>query len=196
METKTLIYKDEKRLKEIYEMAGNAEKALNAFIEKAETVFKTEFSHDDRISLKDNGAEFMRNWIKQKYPFPEADDDFNQKALGIDIAPLVKLPRTWQAYNFKLNEMGLFELDGEPEQAKRYFYYADTPKKTKALAMAKKLSKLINEASELGFLENRLLYQAREMGDILTTEQVKVKDRANTHHTRIVPNVQRIARMD
>src|SRR5690554_5674075 len=62
--------------------------SLNKFIQLSETTLKATFTDKEKINLKDNGLTFIDEWIKPKFKFPEADYEFNLKALGLNIEPL------------------------------------------------------------------------------------------------------------
>ena len=195
---KVILTTNEHAIQEVHARANTAKKLLNQFIQKAEAEAKVKFSNEDKIQLKDNGSDFLTEYFKSKFPIPGATDEFNLQALNVDLNGLLKHNRKdlWQAYNFKLTKNG-FELEGEPEQLKDCYTYVETEKQAEALKLAEDLSKLLNKASDLGYLSNKYLPKVKDLGDLLWTENAKEEGENGVinYKTVVTPNKGRISRL-
>ena len=192
---KTLLTKNERAIADILKQAETGSQKLNNFIQRAEKVCKVNFTDQQRELLRTEGAKFLMEWIRPQYKFPEADDKFNQKALGIDVNGLIaehaKESKYWISYNYKKDKTGNYVLDGEPTQTQRFYRYIESEKQNKAFKMASQLSDLLNEASELGFIKNHEMQKLTLFGDILNVTQSSV-----TAKPRVIPNKERISRIN
>ena len=195
---RVILTTNEHAIQEVKARAKKATDMLNQFIEKAETEAKVKFSNEEKIQLKENGAEFLNNHFKAKYPFPQLSDKYNLEALEVDLDGLLKHNKKvlWQDYKLELNKNGAFELDGEPEQLQSCYTYVETEKQAEALKLAEDISELLNKAADLGYLNNRSLPNVRDLGDLLWAENVKeVVDGREVYKSTVIPNKGRISRL-
>ncbi|WP_417237376.1 hypothetical protein [Bizionia paragorgiae] len=192
---KTLLTKNEQAIADILKQAETGKEKLNKFIQRAEKVCKNNFTDQEKELLRTQGGKFLIEWARAKYKFPEADDKFNQQAIGIDVNGLIaehaKESKYWLSYNYKKDESGGYILNGKPEQAKRYYKYIESEKQAKAYKIANQLSDLLNESSELGFVGNHDLTKLTLFGDILNITQS-----STTAKPKVIPNKDRIARIN
>lgn len=171
---KIILTKNEREIEKIYKIAEEGAKKLNSFIERSESVCKTNFTDEEHEKIRVEGDKFLKEWVKQKYPFKDADDNFNEKAIGIDAKGLVeeyfRVSPYWRNFVYEKDENGQYKLKGEPVQVQNCIKYAETKEQQKALELAESLCVLINEATSLGLIEKRYLRRIAESGFILKVE--------------------------
>ncbi|WP_081212072.1 hypothetical protein [Salegentibacter sediminis] len=130
------------------------EEILNSFISRVETEVKTPFTPEEKVQMKDNAEVFLKEWIKDFYQFPNASDEFNNDALGVDMKSISLEFRTkskeWKKYPYKL-EQGQFKLDTVAIQEK-HTTYTSNPFQSTALEIAQELIKLVERAQAEGIL--------------------------------------------
>jgi len=145
-----------------------------------------------KLKLKENGSEFLTEFFKSKFLIPGATDEFNLKALNVDLPELLTHNKKgqWSPYNLKLNKQGLFELDGDPEQLQNCHTYVESEKQAEALKLAEDISELLNKACDMGYLKGESIYLVKDMGDLLWSESI-----IGTTKSKVVPNKGRISRL-
>ncbi len=189
-EDKILLKVDDRKIKEIEKSAVNSVTSLNNLIKECEKVCKTTFTKAERNGIRDKGMDFIKEYLKPKFQFPNGDEDVNLKILGIDLQPLETYMKRnfhyWRDYPIEQNEKGVFELVAEPEQIKNCYTYTENERQLRGYNLAVSISDLINTAIEEKFIPENLAYKMILFGDILT---------ANSHQTRAIPNPDRISRI-
>jgi hypothetical protein len=133
------------------------------------------FNNEQKEQLKVNGIEFIKETLKKKYPFKEADEKFNLDAMGMG-----EIENSYHSYNvnsgkwlyfdFKLNDKGFFEVtEDDFEKASEMFsYYTENEKQNKSLRIAEGLVSLFDEAEELEILNQYGRQQISNVCDLLT----------------------------
>ncbi|ALJ04367.1 hypothetical protein APS56_04085 [Pseudalgibacter alginicilyticus] len=122
---------------------------LNDFVKFTETILKTSFTDNEKSNLKDEGIIFVKQWIKPKFKFPDADEVFNLQALGIDLKTIEtywkKNNRSWIGLSPELDKgkFAIKDLDKLPE-VRRHYYYASNDKQIDAFNEAKEVCKHLN----------------------------------------------------
>lgn len=138
-------------------IARNANK-LNIFIEMAERELRTSFTTAEKINIREEGIEFINRIVKSRYHFPDASQEFNEKALGLNLKPLRAYYTSnhllWERYYQEINKDGLFaptDIENLPEVT-RHTKYVENLKQEMALKQAKQLSRVLNKMQENGFI--------------------------------------------
>lgn len=137
-----------------------AESDLNRLVNETERALNKLLSDEEKELVKNQGVKYVKEQIKTRYPFPNATEDFNLTALGIDLEKIDKYKAmNWAPYQFELDADGLYVANEYQESFKSVYYYADTPKKVKLLKLAKKIVKLSEEAALLNAFNGALSAQ-------------------------------------
>lgn len=164
MQEQELIFVDYEKIKRINNLKLKCEKEVNEFYRLA---LKT-LGH---ISLTDPNAfvrsplEYFDQELKSRYKFPDADAEFNNKALGINPNPVIErftqiIPREiepfgksvgWEDFNFTFQN-GEFRATEDQPLINECYYYADTPERRKLIKLARKTIDTFNELSKAGFI--------------------------------------------
>ncbi|RTY64802.1 MULTISPECIES: hypothetical protein [unclassified Flavobacterium] len=172
---KVFLYKNEEGINATIKQMEEGKEALNLFILSTERIMRTKFNNEQKEQLKVNGIGFIKETLKKKYPFKEADEKFNLDAMGMG-----EIENSYQSYNvnsgkwlynnFKLNDKGFYEVpEEEIEKANEMFsYYTENEKQNKSLLIAEGLVSLFNEAEEFGFLNEYGRKQISNVWDLLT----------------------------
>jgi hypothetical protein len=74
---------------------------LNKLVIESEKVLKRTLKDQEKQKLKKDGADFVFFEIKDKFQFPNADDSFNFKSLGINIEPFKEATNLYKGHNFE-----------------------------------------------------------------------------------------------
>lgn len=133
--------------------------ALKSFIQLVEGTIKMQLTNEEKTQLRDKGTDFIKESLKEKFPFREASEDFNLEALGMRDLEISKNyyklnSQKWQPYNFQLNEDGIFQItESDREKVNETFsYYTTNEKQNESLKIAESLVKLFDEAEQLGLV--------------------------------------------
>ena len=172
---KVFLYKNEEGINATIKQMEEGKEALNLFILSTERIMRTKFNNEQKEQLKVNGIGFIKETLKKKYPFKEADEKFNLNAMGMgEIENSYHSYNVnsgkWLSNNFKLNDKGFYEVpEEEIEKANEMFaYYTENEKQNKSLLIAEGLVSLFNEAEEFGFLNEYGRKQISNVWDLLT----------------------------
>ena len=172
---KVFLYKNEEGINATIKQMEEGKEALNLFILSTERIMRTKFNNEQKEQLKVNGIGFIKETLKKKYPFKEADEKFNLNAMGMgEIENSYHSYNVnsgkWLSNNFKLNDKGFYEVpEEEIEKANEMFaYYTENEKQNKSLLIAEGLVSLFDEAEELGFLNEYGRKQISGVFDLLT----------------------------
>jgi hypothetical protein len=156
---KVLLYKNEEGIKATIKQMEDGKEVLNLFILSTERVMKTKFDDDQKIQLKDNAIEFIKETLKNKFPFKEADEKFNLDAMGMnEIENSYHSYKVnsgkWRSFNYFLNEKGLFELEEKENEktSETFSYYTENQKQNDVFEVANDLVKLFDKAENLGMI--------------------------------------------
>ncbi|MEG9326550.1 hypothetical protein V6B16_01255 [Salinimicrobium catena] len=151
---KQIIYTDHANIKKDNVQGKVQEKVLNDFITRAEEECKTTFTDEEKVELKNNAEGFLRAYLKKFYQFPNASDEFNIQALGVDLNSLTNQfkgkAKNWNKYPYQIKE-GLFTLDTEAIE-KRYTKYTSNEFQSDAVELANDLIKLVEKGIEKGII--------------------------------------------
>ncbi len=155
---RTLLKQDLKAIEQVKEAIHRNANKLNIFIEMAERELRITFTNAQKQKISDEGIGFINDFVKSKYKFPDADQDFNEKALGLSLKALREYYRSnhlhWERYPQVINKNGAFvpvEVDNLPEVT-RHTKYVENQKQETALKQAQQLSKVLNKMQENGFV--------------------------------------------
>ncbi len=172
---KVFLYKNEEGINATIKQMEEGKEALNLFILSTERIMRTKFNNEQKEQLKVNGIGFIKETLKKKYPFKEADEKFNLNAMGMgEIENSYHSYNVnsgkWLSNNFKLNDKGFYEVPKvEIEKVNEMFsYYTENEKQNKSLLIAEGLVSLFDEAEELGFLNQYGRQQISGVFDLLT----------------------------
>jgi len=106
--------------------------------------------------------QFVKDWIKPKFKFPDADDDFNMQALGIDIAPITNYwnanAKQWNGLSVELDK-GKFVIPDEvvSDAVAKHYHYAINERQEKAFKEATEICKNLNR-----MLEKKLIIDGKQ----------------------------------
>jgi hypothetical protein len=172
---KVLLYKNEEGINATIKQMEEGKEALNLFILSTERVMRTKFDDDDKIELKDNGIEFIKETLRKHIAFPLASEEFNLEAMGLqEVSDLYKSfeynSGKWLYFNYFLNEKGLFELEENEikNTIESFSAYTENEKQNQYLRIAEGLVSLFDEAEELGMLNEYGRQQISNVCDLLT----------------------------
>lgn len=153
----TLVRVDKTAINHTKEAIKNRVDLLNKFIDLSETTVKTKFTDKEKTSLKDEGINFVKQWLKPKFKFSDADEAFNLQALGIDLKEIQnywnKNRKRWIGLNVEMHngKFAINNLDDLPE-VKRHYYYAKNERQEKALKEAMEVCNALNELLDKGLI--------------------------------------------
>jgi hypothetical protein len=171
---KVFLYKNEEGINATIKQLEEGKDALNLFILSTERIMRTKFNNDEKIELKNNGIDFIKETLKQIYPFKEADEQFNLEAMGMSeiqnsYHSYNVNSSKWLNFNYFLNEKGTFELEeNEIENIIESFsFYTENQKQNECLRIAEGLVSLFDEADELGLLKELGRQQISNVFDLL-----------------------------
>ena len=172
---KVFLYKNEEAINVTIKQMEQGKEALNLFILSTERVMRTKFNDEEKIELKNNSIEFIKETLKKKYPFKEADEKFNLEAMGMsEIENSYHSYNVnsgkWLSFNYFLNENGSFELEENEinNTIETFSYYTENQKQNDCLRIAEGLVSLFDEAEELGFLNENEKKYISNVFDMLT----------------------------
>jgi len=130
------------------------ENILNNLISKTEEKLKNVFSDEEKVKLKDNAGGLLRSWIKQFYQFPNATDEFNNQAIGIDLEAIIRefydKSKLWNKYLLNIVD-GKFQYD-QKGTIKRYTTFTSNEFQNNALSLANELIELVDKGIKQGIL--------------------------------------------
>ncbi len=154
MQENELLYVDQYEIKQVKKQMAVGAKKLNEFYR---LVLKTlgQFSFDDPDEFVSSSLKLFNKELKSRYQFPSADDDFNNKALGINPEPVYSLHAnygdSWRKFTFTFENGSFVPTDDQP-LIEQCHYYADTPDRKKILKLARKVLAFHKEMSEANIL--------------------------------------------
>lgn len=130
---------------------------LNGFVEVVEKNLKAKLTDAEKHSLKDEGIDFVMQWLKPKFKFPDADEAFNLQAMGIDISPIQKYwdanRKRWRGLPVEIDKDSFTVPDVDNlTEVKRHYHYAKNKRQEKAFKEAKEICKALNELLDKGFI--------------------------------------------
>jgi hypothetical protein len=119
--------------------------------------------------LLDCDWEFVMEIFRREFPFPKASDNFNLKAIGLDLDGLrrgfIRSNRLWKKYPYNLSDDGKLFIENMEElpDIKRYIFQTLSSKQNEALACAQNLKVCLEEMEEKGLLN---IYNKSDIGNI------------------------------
>lgn len=174
---KVFLYKNEEGINATIKQMEEGKEALNLFILSTERILRMKFNNEQKEQLKINGIEFIKEILKKKYPFKEAEEKFNLEAMGMteienSYHSYNVNSRKWLSFNYLLNEEGFFELEeNEVKNTNELFsFYTENEKQNESLRIAEGLVSLFDEAEELGILNQYGRQQITSICDLLTVK--------------------------
>lgn len=134
---------------------------INEALKAVDEFFDEKPTEEQRMEILEKGEDYVMEKLKAKFPFPNATDQFNFEAMGIDPSNVRKalrqVPTKYKFLNYgKLNGVWVEITDEGHEAIKsRYKIEANTDRQKEALEFAQELSALFNKyrwiPSKLGF---------------------------------------------
>lgn len=134
---------------------------INKAFEAVDEFLGEKPTEKQRKEILEKGYDFILDKIRAKFPFPNATDEFNYEAMGVDPTPLKDvlygIPNRHKSLEYAdLNGIWV-EITSEGHKAikSKYEIVANTDKQREALEFAQELSELLNKyrwiPSKLGF---------------------------------------------
>lgn len=173
-----VLFADEKAITNEKKVIETGFDLLNQAIREAESLLNAKLSGKQKMEIVENGRTFVQNELRKKYQFPNADDDFNLQALGVNPERLYSFLKSnsvkWKslAFEIKGNEIVLSEKQPLIE---RHTYYLETERQKEAMELAQKLADVLNELDEKAFISGNYS-NIRQVIDII--------DDANQHNAK------------
>lgn len=150
------LWKDEKSIKQEKSNMVSANLNLNKFINEARSILG-ELSKEQMIKLKDEKYNYLEKEVKKLFQFPNATDEFNLSALGIDIRPFKKYNViSWKAYEYDIID-GEFILKEDQPILDKYHAYADNTQKKEMLRIANTIVEAFRDAEKIGMIRKEYL---------------------------------------
>lgn len=160
---KQIISIDNNRIQKSKIQGEKYQTLLNDFIAKVETECKNSFTDEEKIELKNNAPNFLLNWAKQFFQFPNATEEFNLQALGLDLGTLISEfianSKHWKHYPYIL------------EGDKFIYDYKTIEEESKSFTTNEFQNDCVNMANELIDLVERGI----EKGIISTESHISIK---------------------
>lgn len=162
---KELFFKNESQ---ISTAKRNLQKAVNSVNQFKQMVFDTlgELDNNQMNELPTNGINIIWSEVRSRYKFPDADDDFNLKALGYDVRPAIdfykKHKDTWLNFGWLHDKANLiykdkaYHLAEDQSAINKHFYYIDKPEKKEFLNKVKEYQNLLHFFNDLRVDKNGL----------------------------------------
>lgn len=149
-----LMYVNEFELKQVKQRISAGEKALNEFLSFAVSVVG-EMPEEKIKEFPTRAVAVIQDFLKGKYPFPNADDKFNLEALGINPDPVYAMfmdaaPK-WQPFKFVYRD-GEFRANSKQAQLENCYIYADTPERKKFFELVNKTMEIFTEMKDAKLL--------------------------------------------
>lgn len=153
----TLIRVDKVSIELTKKGLQNRADLISKFVELCEKTLKTSFTDKEKINLKDNGLSFVNDWIKPKFKFPDADENFNLKALGMDLTPITNYwnanAKQWNGLSVELDKGKFFIPNMDKlENVTKHYHYAENERQEKAFKEATEICKNLNRMMEKKFI--------------------------------------------
>ncbi|HUH26657.1 hypothetical protein [Gelidibacter sp.] len=153
------LFKDDVAMTKEETKVINGAKKLNDFINQIESTLSLTLTNREKEAIQANGLKPIYDDLKTKFPFPNASNEFNLQALGIDLKPLERLyirsSAMWCDYNYQLNKEGVFEATKEAlkNAIDRHIYYTTNDNQNLALKLAKELELMFSNVETAGHLK-------------------------------------------
>ncbi|WP_339660010.1 hypothetical protein [Croceibacter atlanticus] len=131
---------------------------LNNLITEVSLVLSRELKKTEKIDISSEGIDFVYKELESKFPFKDAEEDFNYKALGIDVSRVKDAESKYlpfrNKYIFALDN-GTFCIDEfiNSKIYDKFNVYTENHKQNEALNICKKLEENFAEATELGIID-------------------------------------------
>lgn len=152
MKKAELIYEDQISLNATKRRIEKGIENLNTFFRMAVSEIG-EFTPDQIKDIPSNGIEMITAELKTRFQFPQASDEFNLQALGIDAKKLFEYYKrhqsTWNGYEIEFKDGQFIASEIQP-LLEQFRFYADTPARKKLITLSKRLAKVLNELKETG----------------------------------------------
>lgn len=155
MSKKEVLFRDERESLRESQVIKKALELVSQAIEISEDILKEKLTGVQKLEVIKDGRNFVQNELRKKYQFPNADDDFNLQAMGVNPEPLYRFLKTnaikWQGVHFEADKDEIKLSEVQP-LIERHTYYLETERQKEALEIAQKLADVLNEANEKGFV--------------------------------------------
>ena len=134
---------------------------INEAFQAVDDFFGEKPTEKQRKEILEKGEEYVMERLRAKFPFPNATEQFNFEAMGIDPSNVRKairlIPSKYKFLNYGKLKGVWVEITEEGHEAikSKYAITANTDKQKEALKFAEELSELFNKyrwiPSKLGF---------------------------------------------
>lgn len=186
---KQFLYRDDQRIESSISDYQRSLDRVSGMFPKVEKVIKRELTDEEKIALAHDKANLVIEILKPQFPFPNADDEFNLQALGLNIAPLLNelmnLPGIFckcEVENKRLiiGQTTLDEIEAVNTQ------YTENENQNKALALANRLIAGFEEAAAMNLVDayginkisqiTKLLHNPIGSGNKILPNRYTIKD--------------------
>lgn len=184
----TLISTDYERLEKTKKTITEQAARVNLFINTVESAIGEKLTDEQKEAAYRKGMHAVKEMLKGRYPYPDADEDFNLRALGINLKDAEECHRmyfgSWAKHKQALNSEGEFEVqDIENHPEVQYCYkYTQNKKQEEALKKAKKLSDLLNDLDNDGLLNPHSKHRISDVTSGLVKIEMKQGERKFRPH--------------
>lgn len=154
-----LLYKDESRIEGSLKNANQNAEKLNEALEVSTEFIGGDFTDEDKENILLGGFNKAMELIREKYQFPNADDDFNLKSMGKDPEPVKLALRSsnslYRGFEYGiLNGKVVLTGNGKKTIEEGACTYTKNDAQNSAFDLAKRVCKNLNEAMSYGFIDS------------------------------------------
>lgn len=152
---KKFIYRDDEQVNKSIENHKKVIESVNLMFPRVEKAIGRLMTDDEKLRLDKDRGNFVMSVLRERFPFPNADDEFNMQALGINVRDLLNdlntLPSIWVDVKLDNGKLEITEATilNIKEAATQY---TKNEKQNEALGIAEKIKGALNEALERGYI--------------------------------------------
>lgn len=194
-----LIYDDTEKSRATIESLEASAKQATENIERVEKTTGLTFTLEEKKRLVSEGETPIMNRLREKFPFPNADDSFNLKAMGLELTgikqPLAQLPYGFKHNGFYFDGKGAVKIEESKidEIKVKNRYYTKSPKQDEVFEMAESLAAYLNENMDKisEFMPGRFS-KSSNCRTLAETYHIIDVEGGNTDDVRLVPDIKQI----
>lgn len=148
-----VIYFDKSKHDTKISNAGIVAEEVNKIFEEVDSLLEIKPTKEKRKRLIEEGYEYVLDELRQNFPFPNANDEFNFSAMGIDPKPLIPLLKgiglkvSEHNLNLEGNKVALTEKSLK-DIKEECTYSTRNEEENKKYDFAKKLCDFLNENNQ------------------------------------------------